>query len=284
MPQPVRRMACTREGVKQILFPVDFSPPCDALAPAVAALTRRFGAKLSLLHVMPTGTLEDDLDRFQHHFGTLAEEVQGVLANYQSALFEGVRPDRVFKIGRPAAAIVEYARENSIELIAMPTHGRTRFRELLLGSVTTAVLHDTDSAVLTTAHAVGAAPWRLPRSIVCAIDLGPLSTSVLDMADHFAIHCGAQLHVVHAVTGAITRGAVDEAKARYPALAAPAEVTQPLEILYGEAVTPTILAACQRHGADLLVVGRGQMQELLGRLRSGVHDIIRASPCPVLSV
>ena len=43
-------------------------------------------------------------------------------------------------------------------------------------------------------------------------------------------------------------------------------------------------AAAVRHGADLLVIGRGVSQGALGRLRSNAHALIRHSPCAVLSV
>lgn len=273
--------------MQRILFPVDFSPQCDALVPAVAAMARRFRAQLTVMHVMASGSLETDLGRFHHHFATLAEEIEGLVQRYHSAEFQGLNVDRVFKIGRPAEEIVEFARHSLTELIMMPTHGRTRFRELLLGSVTSGVLHDTESAVWTSAHLAASRPWAEPRSVLCAIDMSPFSGEVLDMADHIAIHCRADLHVVHAVTGEIAPQLdmrVEDARDRYPALAAYAEVKQPLEMINGDTVNQAILAACDRYAADLLVVGRGQMQGILGRLRSGVHDLIRRAPCPVLSV
>jgi nucleotide-binding universal stress UspA family protein len=36
--------------------------------------------------------------------------------------------------------------------------------------------------------------------------------------------------------------------------------------------------------ADLVVVGRGVSQDLLGRLRATAYDIIRQCPCPVVSI
>jgi hypothetical protein len=36
--------------------------------------------------------------------------------------------------------------------------------------------------------------------------------------------------------------------------------------------------------SDLLVIGRGVMHETFGRLRTQSYDIIRQSPCPVLSL
>jgi nucleotide-binding universal stress UspA family protein len=37
------------------------------------------------------------------------------------------------------------------------------------------------------------------------------------------------------------------------------------------------------HNADLVVIGRGKLQEALGRLRTNAYAIIRQSPCPVVS-
>jgi hypothetical protein len=42
--------------------------------------------------------------------------------------------------------------------------------------------------------------------------------------------------------------------------------------------------AVKRNKGDLLVIGRGVIEERLGRLRTNAYDIIRSSPCPVLSV
>jgi hypothetical protein len=39
-----------------------------------------------------------------------------------------------------------------------------------------------------------------------------------------------------------------------------------------------------RHGADLVVIGRGVLNGTLGRLRTHAYGIIRQSPSPVLSV
>ena len=36
--------------------------------------------------------------------------------------------------------------------------------------------------------------------------------------------------------------------------------------------------------ADLLVIGRGVMHETFGRLRTQSYEVIRLSPCPVLSL
>jgi nucleotide-binding universal stress UspA family protein len=36
--------------------------------------------------------------------------------------------------------------------------------------------------------------------------------------------------------------------------------------------------------ADLVVIGRGRLDKVLGRLRTNAYAIIRNSPCPVMSL
>jgi nucleotide-binding universal stress UspA family protein len=68
-------------------------------------------------------------------------------------------------------------------------------------------------------------------------------------------------------------------------LAKEAEVDfPPLEILEGTGLPEKIAAAVESHHADLLIIGRGSVQGVLGRLRTNAHELIRQSRCPVLSV
>jgi nucleotide-binding universal stress UspA family protein len=49
-------------------------------------------------------------------------------------------------------------------------------------------------------------------------------------------------------------------------------------------IAESVCAAAQRLRADLLVVGRGSAAGDSGRFRTHAYDIIRHSPCPVVSV
>jgi nucleotide-binding universal stress UspA family protein len=57
----------------------------------------------------------------------------------------------------------------------------------------------------------------------------------------------------------------------------------PLCVIVGDVADGVLEEACS-HAADLVVIGRGVLQEKLGRLRTNSYGIIRRSPCPVLSV
>ncbi len=145
--------------------------------------------------------------------------------------------------GPAAACIVERAATMEAPLIMMPTRGHTRFRQLLLGSVTAAVLHDAACPVWTDAHTEdGPELTGVYNSMVCAIDMGPRTPGVLQTSIEFSSHFGASLHVVHSVPGIDPRFPsdvadrahtflVDKAREDFPGHCLQAGVTVPLELV-----------------------------------------------------
>lgn len=263
--------------MRQILFPVDFSEQCDLTAPAVAATARQFGAAVTLLHVVRLPAFRTEFAPYKDHFRTIIEEFEGGLREYQRDVWAGISVDPLLRMGDPVHEIVEFARIPGVDLMMMPTRGSTRFRQLLLGSVTAGVLHDTECPVWTTAHAEAATPFQPYRSVLCAIDLGHASVAVLRQAGLFASRYGAPLHVMH-VSG------FSGARVQCESLVAEAGVSPAdIHVAAGN-VVDAVFASELRVGADLLVIGRGRIQGPLGRLRTNAHDIIRLSRCPVLSV
>lgn len=273
---------------ENILFPVDFSHRSEAIAPYVAAATAQFEARLTLLHVL-------DLPKpgEEPPFAGVAEEFSSKLRTFGAGVFAGRFVHHVLRTGRPAQEILRFIEEENIDLVIMPTHGFTRFRQLLLGSVTASVLHDAACPVWTTAHSEETVMPASIRSVVCAIDMGPASTDVLSKAHEVSAAYGAGLSVVHSVPAVdprfesevathAHRFLVDSAQRAYPEIARAAGVAMPLEVLEGRGLAASIAARC-RH-ADLLIIGRGSVKGVLGRLRTNCHDLIRLAPCPVLSL
>jgi nucleotide-binding universal stress UspA family protein len=104
----------------------------------------------------------------------------------------------------------------------------------------------------------------------------------------------ATLRLIHVVTGAERsthhafdpghdQDAHDRARDEIQKLQETAKVNAPLCLVAGR-VAEAIHEETVRHGADLLVIGRGVLNESLGRLRTHSYGIIRQSPSPVLSV
>ncbi len=279
---------------RNILFPVDFSARCHAVWPAVARMGRDLAAPLTIVYALDVEDLDptrpmDGLEGMRAHlwdkllhFPTLDLEVP----NVRRELVEGP----------PAACIVERAATMEVPLIMMPTRGHTRFRQLLLGSVTAAVLHDAACPVWTDAHTEdGPELTGVYNSIVCAIDMGPQTPGVLRTAIEFSSKSGASLHVVHSVPGidpSFPSGVadrahtflVDKARRDFPGLCRQAGVAVPLELVEDVGLVNGIMGAVTKHKADLLIIGRGVIQGPLGRLRTNAHEIIRRSRCAVLSV
>lgn len=266
----------------RILFPVDFSPQSDRAVAAVADLARRFQAPVTLLHVVRLPQLRSELAPYMHHFKTMMEELEGAFETWANEELAGINVERHMRTGDPARTITDFAATLPADLVMMPTHGFTRFRPLLLGSVTASVLHDVECPVWTTAHAEAVKPHTAYRSMLCAVDLAGSTIAVLRAAHMFAARYGAALHVMHCAPHA----QADDAVVRFGALAAEAGLANgtPLDVVEHTDVAAAVSAAIGRHAADLLIIGRGRLQGALGRLRTNAHNLIRMSPCPVLSV
>jgi len=278
-----------------ILFPVDFSTRCDGAAPFVECMAKRSRAKVTLLSVANPfypAVMEAPLIDPEE----LQEELKSTLAASYAGMFQGLEVNRVALLGDPANEIAEYARAHDVDLIMMPSHGYGPFRQFLLGSVTAKVLHDVPCPVWTTAH-TGTEPDLQHiglKKILCAVDTTPDSANVIRYAAVLAKEAGADLRLVHAVPGieAWPERQMDiefeeqlraNAKQKLEELEKTLKIEVPFCVGVG-AVVDTVTEEAERHGADLLVIGRGAIHETLGRLRTHAYGLIRLSPCPVLSV
>lgn len=280
--------------VNHVLFPVDFSKRTVAVAPAVAAYVERFQAKLTLLHAFdwPLEGAEEDWSGEARR--RLSERLQSRLDGFLTdALSAGT--ERLLVKGNATEAIVTAARERHADLIMMPSRGETRFRQMLMGSTTVGVLHDAPCAVWTDAHVESAAVPTEVRSIVCALDLQDGCESVLQAARLMAECWKARLAVVHEVIGVDPRfetaiadrahsWLVNDAQKKYPDIARKSGVGQALEIVEDLKLGAGLAKAATRHQADLLVVGRGAILGKVARAWAHTQEIVRVSPCPVLSV
>ena len=286
------------QSFQKILFPVDLSDSCVGAAPFVEAMVKRFNAGLTLLHV-----LEMPPAYFTDWYGFMAMvDVSAVregraneLNEFLKDRFHGPSVNRQMLEGDPAQVIASYAQEQGFDLIMMPTHGFGVFRSLLLGSVTSKVLHDTACPVWTGVHVEETvlAPGR-SDNVMCAVDLTGKSVGTIQFASRIAKDLGAKLWLVHAVPGAETRPEKyfdtdlqeflqEEARTAISEMQTAAGVKAQLCIGAGD-VAKVVREAALHHNVDLLIAGRGHATRTLGRLRTHVYSIIREAPCPVISV
>ncbi|MGA2878778.1 MAG: universal stress protein [Bryobacteraceae bacterium] len=293
-------MPTNTSKIRHILFPLDFSAAGMAAIPYVRALANQFHAQVTVLSVVPPAWVTPP-GLIPPPVGSDPVALQNALqAHLDKLAIDGFEspPARLTALGDPAVKIAEFSRDNRADLVMLPTHGHGLFRGLLLGSVTSKVLHDVHCPVWTAAHAQKQHAQEAPRKILCALDGADRSLALAQWAFEFSRQVGASLQFLHVVRTisdwlaleseqALQEELRTEARNRIEGMLKsglkPAGMDLPLRIAVGEIVT-TITEEARQEGADLIVLGRGPMHETLGRLRTHAHGIIQRSPCPVLSV
>jgi nucleotide-binding universal stress UspA family protein len=280
-----------------ILFPVDFSERCSRTATYVASVVRKFHGELTLLHAF------DLHDAFGYGAASstvaygaamevLKEHRKRAVAAFCQDELQGLPVKRQMDAGEAADCITANAAAHATDLIIMPTHGRGRLYRLLLGSVTSKVLHDSDCPVWTTAHAETTASPDI-KSIICAVDLLPDSVHLIRAAGEIAAEYSAVLRLIHAIPTPDAAG--EEAQgmglghflfdtAMRQIAERQEEAGTQFEVSVKAGNIPAVIRQEALHyHADLVIVDRGRLREFLGSLKSSVYEIIRESPCPVLS-
>ena len=281
--------------IAHILLPYDFSKQCTLVSPYVRSVACRFGAKITLLGVIPTAwdTRSPEMPVLS---GVDAPEIElkAHLEKAASAVFVGAPVEAATALGDAAFKIVQFARAHHVDLIMMPTHGMGTFRTMLIGSVTAKVLHDAACPVWTAAHAEEQSSPDVPRKILCPVDRTPEAVKVIRWAAEYSQKLGAALKLLHVVTPvsdilslpserALQEEVRAEAARQIEAFRQQAGVEAPVTTAVG-GITETVIEEAHREQADLILIGRGSLPNTLGRLHTHVYAIIQQSACPVLSV
>ncbi len=135
---------------RHILAPVDFSKPCLHGISAAVDLARRFGAKLTIVHVV----------KHLPHGSHVALEVAGISQDWERPAREklaefvtahvpsDVNVNEVVLHGKPFHEVVNLAAEQRCDLIVIATHGYTGLAHLLMGSNAERIVQHAPCAVL----------------------------------------------------------------------------------------------------------------------------------------
>lgn len=282
--------------IQHILFPVDFSEPCARIAPAVRTWAQRTGARVTLLHAFEgPGIYSIENVPLATEVRQLRDAGARQITAYQADTFAGLTVNRLQVEAGAAHAVVDYAANNQVDLIMMPTLGYTRFRQLLLGSVTASVLHDSEVPVWTSAHTEDSRHNPAPTSIVCAVDCSPQTEHVVRWAVATAKAFQVPLKVINVrpVPAELFASGVAQSAHEFNTRVVLEDYQQatrgipgapPLEIIEDAHIVSGVNRVIEREQADLLIIGRGKIQGFLGRLRTNAHNVIREAPCAVVSV
>jgi nucleotide-binding universal stress UspA family protein len=135
-------------AVHTILHPTDFSGQSQNAFALACALTRDYGARLIVLHVVPPALVA-------YGEGIVPPDPEEVRAEAQAQLDQlptprpDVRAERRLTEGDTVDEVLRVAQEVNADLIVMGTHGRTGLGRLLMGSVAEQVVRRAPCPVLT---------------------------------------------------------------------------------------------------------------------------------------
>ena len=203
------------------------------------------------------------------------------------------------RVGRPDEVVIAIAQELGAELVVIGPHGERPGIWKLLGGTAERVTHQSPSSVLL-ARGLPAGP---ARTVLVALDESEITPAVLDWAARLAKQPGVSVIVMHIVnpllSGAVAVNAGSIERRRAEDQLREGSKTWLRELIAGTglegAVTEVafgdpgfeILAAVERFGADLVVVGRnspgrGRAVGLGGTstflLRSGSGPVLLVGP------
>jgi nucleotide-binding universal stress UspA family protein len=145
--------------LKNVLVATDFGDCSDAALMYGRALADKFGGRLHVLHVVETvipGGLEGggyvagfpDLQAELERAGS--DRLEALVSSDDRRTLQATTTLRT--LDAPAHAIVEYAKDEHIDLIVIGTHGRRGLSHLLMGSVAEKVVRTAPCPVLTVRH------------------------------------------------------------------------------------------------------------------------------------
>ena len=136
---------------RKVLIPLDGSELAECALPEVMNLARGgVVGEVVLLNVVdiPSLWVAEGLDIMKLK-DALLEKAQEYLSDVQSRLSkEGLNVIDVVMEGKTAQTIIDYSREQAVDLIVLATHGYTGMKQLMFGSVALRVLHDARVPVL----------------------------------------------------------------------------------------------------------------------------------------
>jgi nucleotide-binding universal stress UspA family protein len=137
-------------ALRKILVPTDFSEQSKKAVRYGIELATKFGAELHLLHAFETVPI-----MYGEGSGVppqVADEIEAAAVKYLDELelesAEGLTVVRKVTEGHAFVEIVRYAKDNTIDLVVIGTHGRGAIAHMLLGSVAEKVVRKAPCPVL----------------------------------------------------------------------------------------------------------------------------------------
>jgi nucleotide-binding universal stress UspA family protein len=140
--------------IKKILFPTDFSEGSSQLLQCAVDFTKRYRAKLYILHVIydviKAGGWSVLYPSMAKTYQELEKSSQKEIEKFGAEeLGELKNIERHIIIGIPYQEIINFVKKNKIDMIIMGTHRKKGLEKILLGSVAAEVVRYAPCPVIT---------------------------------------------------------------------------------------------------------------------------------------
>jgi nucleotide-binding universal stress UspA family protein len=141
-------------NLKRILVPTDYSESARHALTYAISFAREYKAEIVLLHVVENLTVGYASDLFPVPMAEVFEEISGYAKVELGKLAAEVRSkgaevrEHVIQ-GKPSAEILRIAREETVDMIVLGTHGKGLLDQALFGSTAERVLRKAPCPVLT---------------------------------------------------------------------------------------------------------------------------------------
>jgi nucleotide-binding universal stress UspA family protein len=140
--------------IKGILFPTDFSEGSSQALQYAVDLTKKYGAKLYVVHVIydiakATGWYVPHVSMDQMYKDIQAGAKKELEKFGVEELGEVKNIERTVLTGVPHEEVMNFAKKNKIDLIIMGTHGRKGIDRILFGSTAAQIVRFAPCPVLT---------------------------------------------------------------------------------------------------------------------------------------
>jgi len=279
--------------MKEILVATDFSPRSDRAVRRAVLLAKRFGASLTLVHVV-------DSDRPDRLVEVECKEASLLLQEQAKSLLDidGVACSADVIRGVAHEELVKAARARGADLVVLGPHRRQALADIFVGTTAERTIGASDRPVLLAAGV----PAGFHRNILIAVDLSECSADAVRAVTALGLDREATVSIVHVfeapVRGYMKLGAASPADidsyVMKEELRAATELGAFLEglssapvrnILKGDSVALTLSAAARETAADLVVVGtRGRTGVTKLVLGSVAEEVLQVAECDVLAV
>ena len=124
------------QNLKKILAPIDFSEYSMEALRGAMELAKDLDGELHIVHVVAPHFALLDKIREQARETLMAEEAEEELARIRKDDYgNSAQVVTQVLVGPPVPKLVEYAKQQQIDLILLATHGRTGIEHLMIGSV-----------------------------------------------------------------------------------------------------------------------------------------------------